>query len=213
MSRLISISQMPSDGYTEPVTLEDTKGFLKIDFADDDDLITALITSARVKCEKILGLVLIDTNIAALYRASHNEAKAAPSWGNWVYGSQHRFGMRVHKRRYELFYGPILEESGVPAITGLPDDAEIKGHGKSVWVETECDELDISYQSGWGAAGIPAGIKTAIMKQAAWDYQHRGDEPSIIRKGGIATMYETSISPETSALLAPYRITMTEILL
>jgi len=41
----------PSNGFTEPVTLEETKLFCKIDFDDDDVLIESLITAAREMCE------------------------------------------------------------------------------------------------------------------------------------------------------------------
>lgn len=213
MSRLVSISQTPVVPVSEPITLDVAKAFLRIDFTDDDDLINALITTARMKCEKILGLVLIDTNIKALYQASyagHHEMRM-PAWSG-VLGTAWGAG-REHKRKYELFYGPILDESGVPAIDGLPDDAEIKGHGTSVWVETYAHELDITYSSGWGTAGIPGPVKTAILKQIAWDYEHRGDEASMIRKGGLATTYETSISPETASLLRPFSVNMSDIIL
>ncbi len=37
----------------EPITLEEAKAQCKVDIADDDALITSLITAARVYCEKI----------------------------------------------------------------------------------------------------------------------------------------------------------------
>lgn len=194
MSSLISITQTPSDGYTEPVTLADMKAYLRVDFTDDDDLITALITAARMKCEKTLGMVLVDTDITARYEVRHNH----------VYGQMRR------KHRYEIFYGPILEESGVPAFTGLPDDAEVIGHGTSVWVCTYDHHMDITYQSGWDV--VPSWAVLAIEKQVAWDYESRGDQ-LFTSRGGISTSRVPDIAPETAAILRPFSVNLSDALL
>lgn len=189
MSMLLSYNATIAAGATEPVTLADVKAYLRVDFDDDDDLITALITAARQKCEKLLGLVLVETDITAYYATSNNT----------VYGSCPR------KNRFEIFYGPVLEESGVPAFTGLPDDAKIIGSGTGIWIETYSDCLDISYSSGWDA--VPEWAILAVKKQTAWDYEHRGDEVQQYAAGN------TLIAPETAAILGPHRITMNEIVL
>jgi uncharacterized phiE125 gp8 family phage protein len=36
----------------EPITLDEAKNHLRVDFSDDDDLISAIITAARVYCEQ-----------------------------------------------------------------------------------------------------------------------------------------------------------------
>lgn len=170
MSNLISLQATPADGYTEPVTLDDVKSNIILDFTDLDSLITAWITSERQRCEKILGLSLIDTDIKALYQA-------------------HGF----HKHRYSLYYGPITTNDDGPIITGLPDDAVVKGYGTDIWVETWANELDLSYSASWGES-IPEWAKQAIYLQIAWRIEHRGDE-SI-----------SKISPEAMEAMNPYRI-------
>ena len=192
MSRLISISQTPSEGYAEPVTVDEVKLFLRVDFTDDDDIITALITAARMKCEKVLGLVLVDTDIKALYRADYSEP-----WQGWG-----GYPASTKPRTYEIFYGPVIDESGVPAFDGLPDDAEIKGFGKDVWIETYADELAITYSSGWGTTGVPDALKLAVKMQVAWDYEHRGDEA-----------YNGKIAPEAMAMLRPFSVNLSDVLL
>jgi len=44
---------------TEPVTLDEMKVFARVDFEDDDLLLTSLMKSARVKIERWLGRALI----------------------------------------------------------------------------------------------------------------------------------------------------------
>jgi hypothetical protein len=134
----------------------------------------------------VLGLVLVDTDIRALYRADYNCVH----------------GQLGHKLSYEIFYGPVIDESGVPAFTGLPDDAEIKGFGKDVWIESYADELAITYSSGWGTSGAPDALKLAVKMQVAWDYEHRGDEA-----------YNGKIAPETMAMLRPFSVNLSDILL
>lgn len=175
MSRLISI-KLDQAGATEPVALQDVKDYMKIDFIDDDDLITALIMSARTQIERYLGFVLVDTSVTAVYRQNCG--------GNGL----------------ELFYGPILDESGVPAITGLPDDAEVIGEGVSVWVKTCVEEVKLTYDSGWDA--VPNWAKLSIKMLVAFWYEHRGDEDKIGK-----------IAPEVAVCLYPHKVTMHEVLL
>ena len=175
MSRLISISLKPATGATEPVLLQEAKDYLRVDFSDDDDLITAMITAARAKCERLLGMVLIDTDITAVYR-------------------QNCGGDEL-----ELFYGPVKEDSGAPAIDGLPDGAKVTGQDCDVWVSTSESEVKLTYTSGWDQ--VPEWAVLAVKSQVAWDYEHRGDEAAA------------SIAPETRSILASFRKTLNDILL
>ena len=49
---------------TEPVTLPEAKEWLRIDFADDDDLLTSMITGARQSLEKFLNIALVDKHVS-----------------------------------------------------------------------------------------------------------------------------------------------------
>lgn len=46
----------------EPVGLDEMKNHLRVDFTDDDDLITALITAARERAETITGRCIVTSN-------------------------------------------------------------------------------------------------------------------------------------------------------
>ena len=48
---------------SEPLTLSETKNFLKVDTSDDDTLITTLIQAAREMCESYTRRILVTTTI------------------------------------------------------------------------------------------------------------------------------------------------------
>jgi len=50
---------------TEPVTLQEAKDWCRIDVADDDSLITSLITAARIMCENYANLSFIKRTVTA----------------------------------------------------------------------------------------------------------------------------------------------------
>lgn len=50
--------EITTDVVTEPVSLQDVKDFLRIDFDTEDILLSALIKTARVYCEKWTGITL-----------------------------------------------------------------------------------------------------------------------------------------------------------
>lgn len=162
MSRLISIQLTPKAPVTEPVSLEQAKDFLRIDFPDDDAVISRLITASRQRCEKYLGLCLVETEVKALYR----------NGGTMV----------------ELAYGPIeTDTDGLPIISG--DDGQItgvKGFGNQIWIETDACELSLSYTSKFDP--VPDWAIDAILNDVAYFYEHRGDETIDRSKIAAQTM-------------------------
>ena len=80
---------------SEPITLAQAKNYLKVDFNDDDDLITGLITSARLRLEKYAGVAMsartlqvvayVDEFIELPYAPLNNITKVE-YWdsGSWV---------------------------------------------------------------------------------------------------------------------------------
>lgn len=187
MPGLISYKPTKVDGAEEPITIEYVKAQnLKVDFSDNDEMINKLIPGARSKCEEILGMVLIDTNVKAVYEAKPN----------YVYGEKRE------KNVFEIFYGPVKADSGVPSFGGLPDDAEIIGDDIGVWIETYENKLSITYTAGWDE--VPEWAQLAIAKQVAWDFRHLGDDEQKYAAGNML------IAPETMAILSPYRVTLNE---
>lgn len=52
-----------ADDATEPVTLDEAKEWMRVDFDDEDDLITAMITGARQSIEQFTNLALVDKSV------------------------------------------------------------------------------------------------------------------------------------------------------
>src|SRR5699024_10624038 len=118
MSRLISVHIEPYTPIVEPVTLQEAKDYLYVDFPDIDDLITSLIVSARQICEKYLGLCIVRSHVTALYK----------NGGDLV----------------EVAYGPVETDSGgLPIISGLDSGDGVKGIGNQIWIESTKPELNL----------------------------------------------------------------------
>lgn len=165
MSKLLSVQFSYDGSITEPVSLSDMKEYLRIDFDDDDTLITSMITTARMACEKYLGMVLVDTTVKAYYK----------NGGDLI----------------QLMYGPIKETDGMPVIiSGAKTDDEITGNGNQVWLACTGDRT-LTYDSGW--SDVPEWARLAIMQQVAWNYEHRGDES--IAPGRIAPDTAVTLFP------------------
>ena len=52
----------------EPVSLAEVKEYCKIDYDEEDDLLTAFITAARENLEKYLGISIIQKELSASCR-------------------------------------------------------------------------------------------------------------------------------------------------
>jgi uncharacterized phiE125 gp8 family phage protein len=66
---------------TEPVTLAEAKTWMKVDYTDDDDLITSMITGAREDIEQELHLKLVPST-ASFYL---NTTKCGETVGTFPY--------------------------------------------------------------------------------------------------------------------------------
>jgi uncharacterized phiE125 gp8 family phage protein len=154
---------------TEPVTVQEFKDWAKISVTDDDDLIEALLPASRLRCEQYLNMSLIPTTI---------EATILCQLGN-----------------YALPYGPItsitsLNETDEDA-TAITDYTVLGSSFKSLSCQY-CNPLRIVYEAGYDEC--PNNIKKAILQDALYLYDNRGDE-------AIAN----NLAPMAIAILAPIR--------
>ena len=162
---------------SEPVTLAEVKSQLKIDFTTDDTLITALISAARDQIEKFTSTSIVGREIIALCKLTGD---------NW----------------FELPYGPVDPDSiavSTVSIGGSTPETltnfDVIGTEFiqiSPGVNDICYPFLITYDAGY--TDVPPAIKEAILHQAAYLYEHRGDESGIDR-----------ISPTAIALARIYR--------
>jgi len=139
-----------AESSTEPVTLDEAKGWLKIsdDITDDDDLLTELITVARQMCEKYRNISFITRTVKATLRN--------------MLGS------------ISLPYGPHGAIASYKDYNGTDVSSTIvKGDQFKVLYEPCIDYIEITYASGYTT--LPYDLKRAVLCQVASLYENRGD--------------------------------------
>lgn len=188
------ISVAPS---VEPVTVEEAKLHCRIEVADDDALVTALISEARVNVEKFLNRSLITQTIKASYDLKDN-----PTLRNGIYLPFAPVSAIVAVRRYLADNSAEVFESSNYRLSG---DLVVLNEGKA-WptLVREFDALEVEYQAGYGAAGsnVPGPIKLAIKILVAHYYESReaaGDPVIAEAKGSV-------IPFGVQQILMPFRI-------
>jgi uncharacterized phiE125 gp8 family phage protein len=169
----------------EPVTLADAKAHLKLDTADEDALVTSLITAARARAEWHTGRALVtqswvlklDTFPASLIA----EIPLPP----------------LQSVTEIAFTTPDGLRSVQPPASNRVDTASQPGRvifSQAPQQLRASDAVEIAFTAGYGAAAaVPQAIRQAILIIVADLYSHRGDEDAIC-------------GPQAQTLLAPYRV-------
>lgn len=132
---------------TEPVTLNELKNYCKIAYSTDDALLTALITAAREICENYSYVSMVQREITA--------------WINNFNGGTY------------LPYGPVGDIILVKDLDGntITDYTTTGGQFKKIL--TPYEPLQVTYEGGY--VSTPDFLKVAIMAQALFMYENRGD--------------------------------------
>jgi uncharacterized phiE125 gp8 family phage protein len=176
----------------EPVLLDDAKAYLRLDSDDDDALVTAAITAARVHVEALTRRCLIEQQ-----------------WRVYL-------DVWPRKRIVRVPVAPLIsveavtvyDAAGDPQLVD-PDDYEVDTvavPGRLVLsaavpiAARQINGIEIEVTAGYGASSIdvPAALRQAIMMLVAHWYEHRGvvghDRAGETPPAGF------------DALIAPYRI-------
>jgi hypothetical protein len=151
-SKVIDVSFTYDGPIVEPVTLQDVKDYIRVDYNDDDAVITKLITFAREWAEKHAAISIIPRTVTA-----------------WL----------TSVNRIELPYGPVTTPlidvevnnfSGVVQTGALligSDYPRIVGDGDYV----------VTYDTGFADPDdVPEGLKIAICAKVLAQFENRGDE-------------------------------------
>ena len=185
----------------EPITTAEAKAHLRVDIADDDTLIAALVKAARRWCEEA-------TNRAFVTQTWDLRLDHFPGWGSWR-------GPYADLASVEILV-PISPLASVTSITYVDTDGTsqtlatakytvdsasepariVPAYGES-WPDTRDvpNAVTVRFVAGYGAAtAVPERIKAAIKLMVASLYENR--EPVNI--GNIVTPIEFTLS----ALLA-----------
>ena len=155
---------------SEPVTRAEAKLQCRVDsdITTDDDLIDALITSARQECEHLTGRALITqtwervVDAFPLLELELGMPKVASITGVYYYDTT---GTEV-----------TLGSSAYVLDSAMPPGWVLPAYGYQ-WPTTydTANAVRVRFVSGYGAASdVPAAIKTWCRMRIADLYQHRG---------------------------------------
>lgn len=191
LSEQIRYSKVTSQPSEEPFDLTEAKLFLRVDGDSEDDLITSLITAARVICENHCESSFVTQSRTLKY--------------DWFPACEF----------ISLPYGPV---SSVTSISYY-DEAESSQtlSSSDYWVDTHSQIARIKVKNSWPATGetpgavsivyvcgygaasaVPEPIKAAIKLVLGHLYEHR-------EENNVVNLYEIPLGVQ--AILSPYVIT------
>lgn len=158
----------------EPLTLEETKLYLRVDHAQEDALIGDLITSARVTAEHWLRRSLMTQR----WRIAFDHGVPDCLW---------------------LPMGPVVSVDSVTLVdasgaqTALGSATyRLNAARDRLTVDTAAPALraEITYSTGYGnAQDVPAPIRAGLLAHVAQLYDDRGDAPSAALPAQAAGLY------------------------
>jgi len=178
----------------QPLTLSETKSFLRVDTSDEDTLINALIQTARQFCEEYTGRALINTTFK-LSLDGFVESQVPIKEG--LYTAPY---LTFFKRYIDLPRPPLVS---ITHIKTFDDEdtastfASSKYHvdtarnpGRVVLKDGEtwntglrtANAVEITYVAGYGssASDVPDPIKQGMRQHITYLFEHRGDvEPNL----------------------------------
>lgn len=181
------------DGPTvEPVSLAEMKAHLRLDGTDEDDLVTALVSAARLAVEATTRLVLIEqTWRLTLRRWPPLRAVALPV--------EPVLGLTAAR---------IVEANGVATAIDLSllrldvdgDPARIIADVTAPSPLSQAGRIELDFTCGFGpgAASVPQSLRLAVRLLVARWFCHRGDDPDGSSSAGHG------IPGDVRALIAAY---------
>ena len=122
---------------SEPLSLSEVKSWLRVDYSDEDTLITSLISEARNQAELYLGVSIIEKSIVLIL---------------------------TDRSDIQLPYGPV---SAVSSVVDENDDAlEYDLLAEKITFDSTVDYAKISYSAGMSTvpSGLEMALKQIIMR-------------------------------------------------
>lgn len=174
----------------EPMTLQEAKLYLRIDQADEDELVRGLLVAARLLVEAASGRQWIDQTWRLIL-------DAWPSSGMFrlpVAPARQVTGVRVFSREgaaTQLAAAVVALETGAdPPALWVTQAVPQPGRFRSGL------EIDVLCGFGPTQAALPEGLRQAILCLTARWYEQRGDSPEGM---------DASLPADVMALMRPHR--------
>ena len=162
-----------------PLTLDEVKEYIKVDFTEDDALIMRLITAVTMYAQLYTGLSFI-TQVLDIYftNSGCNELPYGPHQSIDAVSRINYDGTEVILTDQEYHYSGLLYYSlhcGGSAEYFYPIGSLHCGRSfklSSPWGAV--NQMKVTVTAGFGdASQVPDGIKTAILKEVAELYENR----------------------------------------
>lgn len=214
--------RLVTDAASEPLTLADAKAFCRVDIADDDALITALIASARRRIEKETGLALKTQSWTAVFDRWPDQAGnglSGPWWDGVRHGPLSMIAptgvIEIPKRPFQDVTSIKLRDASGTLTTVDPsiyftEVSDMRGRVirklGQIWpvvILAPSSAIEIAFTCGFDAApyaGIPDDLLTA-MKILVKHWYDRRDPIACGGGGGSAN----ELPQHLSAILGGYR--------
>lgn len=157
---------------TEPVTLDEAKAWVGVDFADHDDLLTSMITGSRQDVEQLLNGKLVAASIVAYANTTRSE-------------NLYQFPWALKYSHVDIdsviVYG--LVDGETDETLTINDDYYLNGS-----LKLTAGSFKLIYDI---VPVVPQALKEAIMMLVAYRYNNRGDQE---KQQGIPVDIEAKIS-------------------
>lgn len=184
----------------EPVTLAEAKAHLRVDTAQDDTLITALIVAARHSAENWLGRALLTQTWRLL--------EDAPPDGRFLELPRAPLLSVTHVKSYDDADTATTFPTGAYFVDTARQPGRIVLRVSATWptVLRTANGFEVQFAAGYGpaASDVPAAIRQGLLIHLSSLYASRGDR---VAPDGRLMQEDLSVLPATAfALYAPYRL-------
>jgi uncharacterized phiE125 gp8 family phage protein len=175
----------------EPIALADAKKWLKLETNEDDDVVGALITAARLMVEAQIRRLLITQSWRLIY----------DRWpdGRLIKLPVAPFRQLTAIRVYDADGAPQTVSTSLYYVDAAPDAPRVIFGAPPPAPGRDAAGIEIDIVAGYGstAESVPEPLRQAIRTMVTDWYENRGDAPSDDP--------ENALPSTVRALVAPYQ--------
>ena len=174
---------------TEPVSLADLKAWLRLDGSDEDDLLAAVLSAARLAVEEATGRRLVTQDWRLVLDAWPPDGVLTLPLAPVQAVTALRVRDATGTATVLPATGWLLDADSDPPRLVLAGPLPVPGR--------RLGGIELDLTAGYGpSSAVPEPLRMAVRLTAASLYENRGDGPDKAA---------SAVSPAAIALIAPYR--------